>query len=151
MNSAVRVVCRRSWTVGLFNGRGRLLLEYPPVINWKLVKSTSMPQQRLYKGDAGCIYLSTDVLTGSVEIGVMVTNETFIYHSVARWFGGEYAAWIEITRTVYVNFIPSMWTYKLYGHGLINYFPPPCSGGPGLSGDQSVWCLCWTVVDSVSL
>jgi len=47
-----------------------------------------MPQQRWYKGDAGCIYLSTDVLTGSVEIDIMVTNETFIYHSVARWFGG---------------------------------------------------------------
>jgi len=33
MNSAVRVVCRRSSTVGLFNRRGRLLWEYPLVIN----------------------------------------------------------------------------------------------------------------------
>lgn len=51
-----------------------------------------MPQQSLHKGDAGCMYLSTDVLTGSVEIGIMVTNDTFIYHSVARWFGDEYGA-----------------------------------------------------------
>lgn len=38
------------------------------------------------------MYLSTDVLTGPVEIDVMVTNEIFIYHSVSRWFGDEYAA-----------------------------------------------------------
>jgi hypothetical protein len=65
------------------------------------------------------MYLSTDVLTGSVVIGIMVTNETFICHSVARWFGDEYAAWIEMTCAVYVDFIPSIRTYKLYGHGLI--------------------------------
>jgi hypothetical protein len=48
----------------------------------------------------------------------MLSNGTFIYHSVACWFGDEYAAWIEMTCTVFVDFIPSIRTYKLYGHDL---------------------------------
>lgn len=59
------------------------------------------------------MYLSTDVLTGSDEIGITANNETFIYHSVARWFGDEYAAWIEMACTVYIDFIPNIRTYKL--------------------------------------
>jgi hypothetical protein len=61
-------------------------------MNLKQVEYTRMPQQSLCERDAGCMYLSTNVLTGLVGIGIMESNGTFIYHSVACWFGDEYAA-----------------------------------------------------------